>query len=268
VTRTAAGSRWGAAADGQCGRLWSGGVMPASRAGTRIRRLAQAANLKAAADALPQPHASPSPTVTRSGGQTEPLGGWDSDRVPPPGPARWLPPRPPLRVSLALGSLSGWQKNRPPSPAAAVPSNLKTIMARAQWHPRRAGLGGQRASVSDFPRIMNRHPAPDRRIRVRAALRQGRTRDSGARTRVSSCIHLDSCQVRHRIMMSDIRCPMSYVTSYVRYRTYDVPHDFEHSASYVCQHRRCNIRHRMSDIRYHRFHEIHVVYDVVCYRKP
>jgi hypothetical protein len=60
---------------------------------------------------------------------------------------------------------------------------------------------------------------------------------------------------------------MSYSTSYVRSRTYDVTYDIEHTKSYVCQHRRrgrCNMRHRRLDVLYSRFHKMHVVYDVVC----
>ncbi len=43
---------------------------------------------------------------------------------------------------------------------------------------------------------------------------------------------------------------ISYVRCYV-----------EHTTSYICQHRRL-------DVRYRRFHKMHVVYDVVCSQKP
>lgn len=61
---------------------------------------------------------------------------------------------------------------------------------------------------------------------------------------------------------------MSGSTSHVRYRTYDITYDIARTTSYVCQHRRCDIRHRTSDVRYRRFRKIYVVYDVVCQPKP
>ena len=67
---------------------------------------------------------------------------------------------------------------------------------------------------------------------------------------------------------SYVRRTMSYSTSYIRYRMYDITYDIVHTTSYVCQHRRYDIRHRMSDIRYRRFRKIHVVYDIVCQKKP
>ncbi len=68
---------------------------------------------------------------------------------------------------------------------------------------------------------------------------------------------------------SYVRRTMSCSTSHVRYRTHDITYDIVHTTSYVCQHRRCNIRHRMSDIRYRRFPydivglTLYIVYDVV-----
>ena len=67
---------------------------------------------------------------------------------------------------------------------------------------------------------------------------------------------------------SYVRRTMSGSTSHVRHRTYDITYDIARTTSYVCQHRRCDIRHRMSDVRYRRFRKIYVVYDVVCQPKP
>jgi hypothetical protein len=64
------------------------------------------------------------------------------------------------------------------------------------------------------------------------------------------------------------RRTMSGSTSHVRYRTYVITYDIARTTSYVCQHRRCDIRHRMSEVRYRRFRKIYVVYDVVCQPKP
>ncbi len=90
--------------------------------------------------------------------------------------------------------------------------------------------------------------------------------------------HLDSCQVRHRTSTYDVvRTPydivrqtydvgfnivrtISYVRYYIRYFTYDIV------CLSRCQH--CNVRHRMSDVRYRRFRKNCVVYDVVCQPKP
>ena len=79
--------------------------------------------------------------------------------------------------------------------------------------------------------------------------------------------HFDSCQVLHRTSTYDVvrntynivRQTYVVVLNIVRTISYDITYDIEYTPLYLCQYRRCNVRHRRLDVPYRTFHKLHVV---------